>query len=302
MAKKSESGLAPEFQYDLTALLKVDPKLVQYEQTARFDTGLKEPRAIAVAADGRVLVGGDATIRTFDAAGKLVAEFKTAAAPYALAVGKAGAIYAAMKDHVEVFDAAGTRLAAWAPLGEKAYLTSIVAGESDVFAADAGSATVLRYDLAGKLLGRIGEKNEAKHAKGIILPSPYFDVALGAEGMLWVVNPGLRQVECYTYDGDFRFDWVSKSSPRIEDFCGCCNPTHLAVFADGSFVTSEKGLPRVKTFNAEGKFLAVVAPPSAFAEGTTGLDLAVDKAGRVLVLDPFERAVRVFVRKNQESK
>jgi len=43
-----------------------------------------------------------------------------------------------------------------------------------------------------------------------------------------------------------------------------------------------------------------VAPPAALRAGATGLDLAADAAGRILVLDPREKAVRVFERKAQE--
>jgi hypothetical protein len=83
----------------------------------------------------------------------------------------------------------------------------------------------------------------------------------------------------------------------VEGFCGCCNPTHMAILPDGSFVTSEKGLPRVKIHAQSGELKAVVAAPDSFAEHTVGLDLAVDSAGRILVLDPVARAVRIFSEK-----
>jgi hypothetical protein len=118
--------------------------------------------------------------------------------------------------------------------------------------------------------------------------------------MLWLTNPGRRRVENHTYDGMYRFAW-GKASMRIEGFCGCCNPTHLAIDADGRFFTSEKGLPRVKRYDPQGDFECVVAPPKAFADGTTGLDLAVDRAGRVLVLDPHRRAVRIFEPKKDKA-
>ena len=294
--RQRSNQLGPEFQYDLTELRKVDPGLVHYEQSARVATGMQEPRGIAVAADGRVLVAGDTLVRAFDGAGKAVAEFAAKRPPQAIAVGPGGTIFVAAKDRVETFDAAGKRLAAWEPLGEKAYLTSIAAGEKDVFAADAGGRCVLRYDPSGRVVTRIAGKADEKGAGGFLIPSPYFDVALGPDAALWIVNPGMRRVECYTYDGQFERAW-GKASPRIEGFCGCCNPVHIALMADGSMVTSEKGLARVKVYRPSGMLASVVAPPSAFAEGTAGLDLAVDAAGRILVLDPRERAVRVFVRK-----
>ncbi|HQU73469.1 MAG TPA: hypothetical protein PLG66_14295, partial [Calditrichia bacterium] len=65
----------------------------------------------------------------------------------------------------------------------------------------------------------------------------------------------------------------------------------------GSFVTSEKGLARVKIHERTGDLRTVVAAPGDFQKGTVGLDLAVDARGRVLVLDPRMGAVRVFEKK-----
>lgn len=296
MAAWKPSGLGPEFTYDLSQLRKVDPALIRWKQVAAVATGAERPKAIAAAAGGGVLVASERGVRLFDAQGKSVSEFKTDAPAHAIATNKAGTIYLAAKDHVEVYDAAGKRAAAWESLGERAYLTGLAVGEQDVFAADAGNRVLMRYDTAGKLVNRIGEEDAARHAPGLVVPSPYFDVALGPQGMLWLVDPGRRRVECYTYDGDFRFAW-GKASMQIDGFCGCCNPTHLAIMADGRFVTSEKGLPRVKVYDAEGNFTSVVAAPDDFQEGAVGLDLAVDAAGRILVLDPDRRQVRVFAPK-----
>jgi len=292
---KSTGKLGPEFTYDLSALKAVDPALVRYKETGGLATGMKEPRGIALAPDGRLLVAGDETVRLFEA-GRAAGAFATGGPPHCLAAGPDGTVYVGLKDRVEVYDAEGRRRAAWKPLGERAYLTGLAATKDDVFVADAGGRVLWRFDPAGKVLGRIGEKNPEKHAPGLVIPSPYFDVALGPEGMLWITDPGRRRVECYTYEGAYRFAW-GRASMKIDGFCGCCNPTHLVIDAAGRFITSEKGLPRVKVHDPQGEFRCVVAPPKAFADGTTGLDLAACADGRVLVLDPPRRAVRIFAPK-----
>jgi len=289
--------LGPAFTYDLTELKKVDPALVHYREAEPLATGLEEPRGLALAADGAVLVAGDTKVRVLRD-GKAAAEITAGGPVHCVAAGADGRIYVGLKDRVAVFDASGKRTAAWEPLGDRAYLTGLAAAADDVFAADAGGRVLHRFDKAGKTLARIGEEDKAKHAPGLVIPSPYFDVALGPEGMLWITNPGRRHVECYTYDGTFRFGW-GKASVKIDGFCGCCNPTHLAIDANSRFVTSEKGLPRVKVYGPEGDFVCVVAPPAAFADGTTGLDLAVGDDGRILVLDPHRRQVRTFVKKSE---
>jgi len=80
----------------------------------------------------------------------------------------------------------------------------------------------------------------------------------------------------------------------MEGFCGCCNPSNFAFLHDSLFVTSEKAIERVKIYNPDGTFRCVVAAPGQFEEGTKGLDLAVDKQNRILVLDPVKKLIRVF--------
>ena len=88
---------------------------------------------------------------------------------------------------------------------------------------------------------------------------------------------------------------------NIEGFCGCCNPTNIALLADGKIVTSEKGLPRVKVYRPDGTLESVIAGPEAFASRVVGLDLAVDAAERVMVLDPAAKTVRSFERRNEAA-
>ena len=83
----------------------------------------------------------------------------------------------------------------------------------------------------------------------------------------------------------------------LHGFCGCCNPSHFALLEDGSFVTSEKGIVRVKVYNRIGELASVVAGPEHFIEGTEGIDLAVGPDQEIYLLDPLKKMVRVFVKK-----
>jgi hypothetical protein len=80
----------------------------------------------------------------------------------------------------------------------------------------------------------------------------------------------------------------------LDGFCGCCNPSYIAILPDGTFVTSEKGLDRVKIYTADGRYAGVVAGPEQLSEGTTGLNLAVDSSENIYVLDLSGTKIRVF--------
>jgi hypothetical protein len=84
---------------------------------------------------------------------------------------------------------------------------------------------------------------------------------------------------------------------NVEGFAGCCNPSHFIILEDGSFVTAEKGIARIKVYNILGKLESIVAEPDLFIEGTVDLDLAVDSKQRIFTLDHKKKAVRIFSKK-----
>ncbi|MBA7612846.1 hypothetical protein ES703_20087 [subsurface metagenome] len=309
---KKGSGLGKEYVYDIKELAKIDPNLILYEEAAEaISTGFTDSRAITVDSQGSIYTAGDKAIRVFAEGGNLAGEFKLADVPRCLAVSRDGKIYVGMKDHVEVYDGRGKRLATWESLGDDAVLTSIAVSKNDVFVADAGNRIVLRYDTTGKLINRIGKKDEDRNVPGFVIPSPYFDLAVGRDGLLRVVDPGRHRIEAYTFDGDLEFWWGKFSNVELKGFTGCCNPVNFAILGDESFVTCEKGLTRVKIYDADGAFVGAVAGPEQLVEGGTSricyfpadcqagaFDVAVDATGRILVLDTIKNVVRIFSKIN----
>jgi hypothetical protein len=291
------------FAYDVARVSKTDPKLIHFEQAARFAGLNPEPRRIAVGPEDRVYVAGKNGVTVLDREGAHLNDITLTGAARCVAVAADGTVYAGVRDHVEVFDRKAQRIGTWESPGKKTWFSGMAAGENDVFVADAGNRVVLRYDRSGKLAGRIGEKNKERNIPGLIVPSPYLDVELGKDGLLRVNNPGRHRVEAYTLNGDLELFW-GKPSAGIEGFCGCCNPVGLAMLSDGRYVTCEKGLPRVKIYSAEGKFDCVVAGPESFPENTRahsladctvgGVDAAADSQGRIYVLDLIVGDVRVM--------
>ena len=311
--------LPPSAVYDIQQYKEIDPALIQYRQTGTIPLDMTEARALEIGPQDRIYVAGDKRILIFDAEGKRQSSLDLEDEPRCLAVASeapddVGRLFVGMATHVEVYQEQAGRIAQWQSPGRRAVLTSIALGEEDVFVADAGRKLVLRYDRSGKLLGEIGRRDPQREIPGFVIPSPYFDLLIAPDGLLRVVNPGLHRIETYTPDGRLEVPLVwgkpsRESEPRIAGFCGCCNPAHLAMFPDGRFLTSEKGIPRVKVYRADGTFQSVVAGPKTLAPTPTAeeetrtefrlqpVDVAADSRSRVLILDPAARSVRVFQHK-----
>ena len=297
------------FAYDLGGLTQTDPKLIQYEEVGRFRSPRAEARRIAFGPDGRLYLAAGNYVSVLDDTGALVSEIALSGPARCAAVAKDGSVYVSLRDHVEVFDTRGQRRAVWDAPGKRTWFSGLAVGENDVYAADAGSRVLVRYDRSGKLAGRIGEKNPARHIPGFVIPSPYFDVEVHRDGLLRVTNPGRHRVEAYTVEGDLELSW-GRASAAIDGFCGCCNPVNLAVLPAGGIVTCEKGLPRVKVYSVDGRFESVVAGTEAFPENAragaskdvsdgvaNGLDAAVDARGRVYILDMMTAEIRIMTAK-----
>lgn len=278
----------------------IDPAMIKYRQTAAIGVPFDEPRALAVGAEDRIYAGGDRAIVVFAPDGSRQTQIDLDHEPRCLAVADGesaspGAIYAGTKDRVVQLHLDGTVASVWPDLGPHALITSIAATEEDVFVADAGNRIVLRYDTSGNLVNRIGQRDPKRNVPGFAITSEYFDLAVSPDGLLRVVNPRALRIEAYTFEGDLESHF-GRGGAGLEAFFGCCNPAHFAALRDGRFVTAEKGVARVKIYGVEGKLECVVAGPEELQLRATDViaDLAVDGRGRVLVLDPRAKQIRIF--------
>jgi len=309
-ARATGGASVERFQYDVDRYRKVDPALIRYERQQQFTAGKIEARRIALGPDKRLYIACANAVAILDDHGCVVTEIPTAAAVRAVTVAGDGTIFAAVKDHIEIFDARQKHLATWeAPKG-RPLLTGIAVARDDVFVADAGNRIVWRYDRSGKPMRRIGEKDAQRNIPGFVIPSPFFDVEIGTDGLLRATNPGRHRIETYTFDGDLEVAW-GKAGAGIDALCGCCNPCGIELLPDGRVMKFEKGLPRVKIFSAKGELDCVVAGPESFSNPAQspeslesmygGLDGAIDREGRVYVLDLVGAAIQVFAPKPQPA-
>ena len=293
--RKPEGSVNP-YAFEMNALRAGDTLQAKFTEIQQIKPGLKGIHGVATDLSDRIYVAGDRGVEIYDKTGKRENAFPVEGSARCIAVGRDGLIFLGMEDHLEIFSREGKRLQSWKSCGADAFITSLALTGDDIFIADAGNKVVYRYDHSGKLQKRIGEKDPQKKIPGFIIPSPFFDVSVAHDGSLWVVNPGRHSFEKYSAGGDLLSSW-GKASMAMDGFCGCCNPTHFAFLSDGSFVTSEKAIERVKVYSPNGDFTCIVATPGSFNEGTKGLDLAVDSKDRIVVLDPERGQVRIFIKK-----
>ena len=298
---RRNADLEKSFNYDIDVkgMRTVDPALVKYKEVGKIETGMESPRCIAVGTGGQIIVGGDRVVRVVQADGRVSNSFAISGEATAVAAGEDGTIYVGMKDRIArvVTGASSAGVNEWAILAKDSHITSIAVAKDAVYVADAGrrAGRVLKLDLTGKFLGEIAMKDEAKGIVGILTPSPHMDLAVTADGNVWVANPGHHQLELYSPDGTLQRYWGSAGA-TIDTFLGCCNPSDFALLSDGRIVTAEKGIARVKVYQSDGHFESVVATPEQFGGNRAGLDLATDAQGRVLLLEPGTRGIRVFAR------
>lgn len=270
--------------YDVSPLLKVDPALIRYREIRRFPTGLKKPMLLAMR-EGEILVAGDRSIVRFDDKGRKSGAIALPAEATAMTVDSAGAIHVGLMDHVEIYSLDGKRSASWPTLGDRAQIAGLAITENEVWIADGGRRVVVHAGRDGTIKGEIGD---------FLIPSPqHMDIAVGKDGTIWVADTGRHQIKAFSANGNMQRFW-GEGGVKLEQFTGCCNPADFCIRPDGSFVTGEKGLPRVKKYSADGKFECVVAPPERAEDTSEGIDVAADASGRIILLDRTKKIVRIM--------
>lgn len=296
--KDRPAELGESFRYDIASLKRVDPARLVGRERAPIPVPVDSPSALAVDGSNRLYVGGASEIAVLEPDGRLLRRWSVVSPVTCLAADAGGGLVVGHRSRIVVLAPDGSTRAAWDLPGSNAVLTAVAVAGEDVFAADAGQRLVWRFSRDGRLLGRIGDRNTERDFPGFVIPSPYFDLAIGPGGDLWVVDPGRHKLIQFSPAGEAMSSW-QREGMDIEGFSGCCNPSHIAIRADGSFVTSEKGLVRIKIHAPTGALTGVLAGPDRFAEETRGIDLAVDGAGRILALDPVKAVILVFEAEGQ---
>ncbi len=244
-------------------------------------------QAVTVSPQGKIYVGGDSFISCYDQDHRLLWNTKT---PYPVtSLSNWGdSIYASSMEMIMVVSAGGEIKDEWGPFEDKAFITSVSSNASYVAFADAGNKMIFILDKTGSVKRMIGQ-NDGQ----FIVPSPYFEVALGSDNDFYVANTGKRRVENRTIEGKL-VSYYGEPGMAPEAFCGCCNPAHFAAFADG-FITAEKGINRIKIMDKSGKFVEYVSSKNKFTPSVP-LDIACIDGKTIYAANPADSKLYIFTR------
>jgi hypothetical protein len=213
LAKNRYPEPAPILSYknDIQQYKDKDNVPTRFEETEAIAANLQEVQAMAIGPQDNVYVGGKDALVVFNANREEIKKYPINGNPNSIGIGPDGAIFVGIRDHIEVLPSNGTEHTVWDDLGDRALITSIAVDEDDVIVADAGNRIVVRYNHKGEILGYIGEKDEEKDILGIVVPSPFLDIAFDPNGRLWVVNPGRMGIESYRKNGSLITSWYNAS-------------------------------------------------------------------------------------------
>jgi len=243
--------------------------------------------AVALSGNETVYLAGDSFIKATVPGQKDLWSLKTDERITALAI-SGDTIFASTVETILVLSKDGKILDEWGPYEGNSIITSLAAENGMLAVADAGSKRVFILGNKGDVISMLGQSGDH-----FIIPSPYFDVAWSGNKLI-VANPGRRRIETWSTDGRM-ISAFGEPGTAPGAFCGCCNPSHLAVIPSG-IVTAEKGINRVKILDREGRFVEFVSSHNSFDQSVP-LELATDGGKRIYAADNADSKLYIFERK-----
>ncbi len=280
------------YELEIDTFKWVDPALIRYAEFRQIRLDLEEPRGL-VYRDGRIFLAGDKNLLVISPEGELISSHELPHKPYCITGIDNDLLGIGYKDRFGIYREDGTMVMESDAHSDASVFTAIAVRADRVYIADAGNRRVLIYDRDGNFKNEIRGETGDGTSHGFIVPSPNFHLEIDPGDNLWVANPGVHTLQHYNDQGDVIRSWKA-STPKIEGFSGCCNPARFTFLPDGRFVTSEKGIVRIKVYSPAGEFESVVAAPLKFTEDGEAPDLAVDGQGNIIALDVDKRLIRFF--------
>jgi len=196
----------------------------------------------------RLFISAGQTVYILDTEGKRLANFPVGTDVRDITV-SSDEIYLLYPTRITVYSMDGKLTRQWEACSKLSdYCSFTIAGDA-IFVTDAENKDICKYTTEGNFVKFI------KSPHGFIIPSYSFDIDSWND-TIYCVNSGRHSVESYTLNGDFIAAFGTPGS-EAGSFAGCCNPAYISFAPCGALITSEKGNPRVSSFERNGKFKGV---------------------------------------------
>lgn len=217
--------------------------------------------------NGKLYVSAGQSVYISDTEGNQLASFTVKDGVRDITVGDNG-IYILYPTFIEVYSADGTMVHEWEACSELSDYCSFALAGDYVFVTDAENKNICQYTTEGNFVRFI------KSPRDFIIPSYSFDIE-SRNDTIYCVNSGRHLVESYTLDGKFI---AAFGGPGGEAgfFAGCCNPAYITFTPDGEMITSEKGNPRVSSFERNGTFREVLLNSRLLGGGNKAYEVRTD--------------------------
>jgi hypothetical protein len=245
-------------------------------------------KAVAVSPDGNIYLGGNSFLSCYDRDLREIWTQNTPEKITAITV-SLDTIFATSEELIFLINKEGKHIGEWGPYEANCLITSVSANKNYLAIADAGNKTVFILKKNGEVLSMIGHFGEK-----LLIPSPYFDVSITPENVVYMAHTGNFRIEKRSIDGRLLSSFGEPGSSP-DAFCGCCNPAHFTLIPQG-FVTAEKGINRIKIMGPEGGFIEYVSSENDFIPSAP-LDVASADGKIIYGANSADGKLYVFVRK-----
>ena len=278
------------YQYSVEEFKPVDESFISHREVRQME--VDNPVAFTWKNGKLFLLAGN-NLQVVTPQGQELLNTRIGDNPQFVQVGKEEIIIVGFENYLVAMDPQGNELYRSEMLDENSLLTSLAISGETLFVADAGKRQVWILNNELEVIESFRGESGVSALHGFILPSLHFHIAVNEEDELWITNPGMHRIQNYSLTGRLRRDW-GQPSFGLEGFSGCCNPYYFAFLSDGRFVTSEKGIIRVKIHRESGEMESVVAPAALFPNGEKAPAIAVDDQDNIWLLDFDQKLLRLF--------
>jgi len=156
----------------------------------------------------------------------------------------------------------------WETASPNSDFRALTITQNYIFVTDIGERQVVQFDKAGRVVRFLRSPDRFR------LPNRYaFDI-ININDTIFVVNSGRHRIESYTLDGEF-ITWWGTPGGRPGAFAGCCNPMYIAATPAGNILTSERGVPRISSYDRDGNFRMVLFDSHSLGGGRAAFRMRV---------------------------